>query len=349
MAKQQPQTNEQLRQFREDLKAGRPGRFYVFYGEERYLLEHYLQELRKKLVAGPMEAFNYRRLTQENATVTALRDAVEAVPMMAERTLVQVDDFDLFDRSEDERDALCALMEDLPETCCLVLQYDTVPYKKNAKYKKLCDALKRSACEVKFSKQTAAELSPWIARHFRAYGKSITPDLCQYLIFRTGGMMSAIASEIGKIAAYSRADAIVRADIDAVVEPVVSAIVFDVTDAFAAGDHAQAFSRLEELLLTQEEPIALLASLGSHFRKVLAAKAVLSAGKNKETLKPLIGTDSDFYASKLLGQAGRLSDEFCRRAAELCYDADCRMKGSPEENEDILRLLMLRLSQEARQ
>lgn len=349
MAKEQSTQNSQLQQLKNDLKSGEAGRLYVFYGEERYLLEHYLSELKKKLTSGPMEAFNYRRLTAETATVAAIRDSVEAVPMMALRTMVQVDDFDLFDRPEEERDALAALLSDLPETCCLVLQYDTVEYKKNAKCTALCEALKKHACEVRFAKQAAAEVGVWISRHFHRLGKTITPDLCQYLIFRTDGMMATLASEIEKIAAYSRSDAIVRADIDAVVEPVLGAVVFDVTDAFAQRDYALALTKLDELLRMQEEPIALLAALGSHFRKLLAAKTVLSAGKNVETLMPIIGTKSDYYARNLLRQAGRLSEEFCCSALELCYEADCSMKRSAGDGDDILRMLMLRLSMEARQ
>ena len=349
MAKQYVPDNSQMQQLKNDLKTGDIARCYVFYGEERYLLEYYLSELKKLLVSGPMETFNYRRLTQENASVTAIRDAVEAAPMMAERTMVQVDDFDLFDCTEDEREALCAMLCDLPETCCLVWQYDTVPYKKNAKYRALCDALKKNVREVQFVKQSAGELSVWIRRHFQRLGKTITPDLCQYLIFRTDGVMTSLASEIGKIAAYSRADGIVKADIDAVVEPVLGAVIFDVTDAFADRDYATAYAKLDDLLRMQEEPIALLAALGSHFRKVLAAKTVLAAGKNEQALMPIIGSNSGFYAGKLLRQAGRLSEEFCRSAVELCFDADRRLKSTREDADDVLRVLMLRLSQEARQ
>lgn len=41
-----------------DLKAQQFRRLYLFYGEERYLLEHYLALLQKKLLDGPAQDFN---------------------------------------------------------------------------------------------------------------------------------------------------------------------------------------------------------------------------------------------------------------------------------------------------
>ena len=42
--------------------------------------------------------------------------------------------------------------------------------------------------------------------------------------------MTALSGEIAKIAAYSGADTIKKSDIDAVTEPVLDAIVFQMTD-----------------------------------------------------------------------------------------------------------------------
>ena len=104
MAKKQ--TADGLTQLKAQLKSGDFARLYVFHGEERYLLEHYLGLLRKKLLDGPAEDFNYHRFPQGAVDLQALTDAVEAVPMMAERTLVQVDDYDLSKLSEAGREGL---------------------------------------------------------------------------------------------------------------------------------------------------------------------------------------------------------------------------------------------------
>ena len=50
-------------QLKTELKSGSFHRVYAFYGEERYLLNHYRGQLRKKLVGGPAEDFNYHKFT----------------------------------------------------------------------------------------------------------------------------------------------------------------------------------------------------------------------------------------------------------------------------------------------
>ena len=343
----QTNTAPGLQQLKAAIKTGSFGKLYFFYGEERYLQEYYLNTLKKKLVSGPMEDFNYRRLTAENMSIEALQDAVEAVPMMAEWTMVQVDDYDPFAQNEETREKLIALFAGIPEGCCVVFNYDTTPYGRNGKLKKLCDAIKQNGCEVEFAKQSPAELSDWIARHFKHAGKTITPDLCQYLVFLTGGDMTSLLSEIQKIAAYSQAPAIVRQDIDMMVEPVLTAVIFDITDAMAENNYDAAMGKLYTLLHMKEDPIAILAAVGGHFRKLMTAKTVLSAGHGADVLMGMIGTNSDYYARKIIHQAGRLREEFCCKAVTLCYEADCKMKRSFDDSQRVLELLILELAQEA--
>ena len=94
--------------------------------------------MRKALVPEGFEEFNFHRLEGKGLTAQTLTETVEAMPMMAQRTLVQVVDWDLFKLAEDQRSLVVALLEDLPDYCCLVLVYDQVEYKPNRSYKKLC-------------------------------------------------------------------------------------------------------------------------------------------------------------------------------------------------------------------
>ena len=77
-----------LERLRADLKAGSPANMYIFYGEETYLRDRYLEELRQLLVPAGFEEFNYHRLPGKGLTVQDLTETVEAMPMMAQHTLV---------------------------------------------------------------------------------------------------------------------------------------------------------------------------------------------------------------------------------------------------------------------
>ena len=83
------------------VKAGVPANLYIFYGEERYLLQTMAQRLKELLIPAGFEEFNYHRLTGKGLTVQELAETAEAMPMMAEHTLITVTDMDIFSWTRD--------------------------------------------------------------------------------------------------------------------------------------------------------------------------------------------------------------------------------------------------------
>ena len=106
---------DELSRLKAAIKAGEPERLYFFHGEEVFLLHHYLNELRKKTIDELTQDFNAHRFTQETFSVQAFSDAVEALPMMAERTFVQVDEIDIFKLNETEREKMIEILSDVPD------------------------------------------------------------------------------------------------------------------------------------------------------------------------------------------------------------------------------------------
>lgn len=339
-----------LELLKQDLKSGQFGRLYLFCGEEAYLRDHYLQALQDKLLDGPARDFNYHRFTPETMGLQAFSDALDALPMLAQRTLIQVEDCDLSRLGESDQETMTALLSDIPDYCTVVFVFRTVELKIDGRQKKLKDALDQGLT-VEFARQSPRELNTWIRRHFRAQGKDIGERECEFLSFVTGGSMTTLSGEIGKIAAYASGDVITQQDISAVVIPVLDAEVFDLTDAVASGDYETALQKLRTLLQLQQEPIPLLAALGSQMRRLLCARTAMNAGKGEagltELLKAATGRAPHPYVlQKTMTMARRVTDRFCTRAVTLCLEADARLKGFSGDDQRTLELLLLNLAQE---
>ena len=332
-------------QLKKELREKKPGCFYVFYGEEDYLRSYYLEQLKKQILDDFTADFNFHRLNNENFSLQILSDAMEALPMMAERSLVLLDDVDLFSLREDEREKTADLLSDVPDYCCLVLNYPN--FKPDKRMKKLWKAIEQNAVLVEFCFQTESELRAWIARHFRHHGKMIAPEMCGYLLQLCGLSMTRLNGEIEKICAYSGADTIVRADIDAVVEPTLDAVSFQLSDALARRDFDLALERMNVLLKMQTEPILIVAAIGAQMRKLYAAKLYQKEGKGAQELSELFRCNPK-YASVTIGQAKRFSERFCREAVQLCCETDYQLKASYGDEEQLVELLVLRLVEEAR-
>lgn len=343
-AKKAPKSNEAFQKLKADLSVGTPGCAYIFYGEESYLREYYLGELRKSLVPAGFEEFNYHRLEGKDLTVQSLAEMAEAMPMMTERTLIVVTDFDLFKLNEEQREKLIAFFEDIPPYACVVFVYDTVEYKPNRTMKKLYKAVSDHVAAVEFRAADNSDLVAWIARRFRALGKEIDRQTAEYLIFTCGGLMTGLVPEIAKIGAYAKGKAITQKDIDAVADPVLSAEVFKLSDAVLQGNYDLAASILGDLLKMQTEPIMILAALGSQLRRIYTARMAIDSGHDKYWLMELWDMKSDYPAKLLLNAAKRTTADWCADAVKMCQVLDRRMKS--EKGIDAageLKLLLVRL------
>ena len=346
MAKKQPGGGA-LQELKAQLRSGTPARLYVFFGEEAFLMNHYLGQLRGMLLEELTESFNYHRLSNETFDIQGFADAVENLPMMAEHTLVQVDDVDLFRLGEGDRGKMAEILADIPDYCTVVFTYLTTPWKPDKRIKKLWEAIEGGGFIVEFAKQDQKDLIAWVTRHFAARGKRISTQLCAYLIDITGGTMTALGGEIEKICAYSGADEICKSDIDAVTEPVLDAVVFQMTDLIGEGKYGQALLKLQELFKMQQEPLAILGAVGGSLRRIGTARTLMEAGKGSGELQKLCGIP-DYPARKTMEAARRFSGTFCAKAAELVLEADYAIKTSFDNSERILELLVLDLAREAR-
>ncbi|MCF0123175.1 MAG: DNA polymerase III subunit delta [Ruminiclostridium sp.] len=346
MAKKTEAKNDgAYRQMKKDISAGTIGSLYIFHGEEAYLRDYYLEQMKGKLIPAGMDSFNYHLLPGQSLTIEKLAEAVDALPMMSPRTLVVVNDYDLFKAPEEERGPMAALLADLPEYCCVVFVYDTIPYKSDARMKKLAGAIKTHGQVVQFARQAQSDLVDWIGRRFRALDHDISSADAQYLIFLCGDLMNGLISEIGKIGTYARNRRVTREDIDAVAIPTVEAVVFQMTEALTRKEFDRAFSVLNDLLRLQQHPILILAALGKHLRQLYSARLALESGRGSEWVKELWGMRSTYPAEKLMEAARHHGPDWCKWAMGRCAETDLAMKSvAGADAKELLVDLMLELS-----
>ena len=335
--------NEALIALKKSIKEGDLGQLYLFYGEEAYLRDYYLGEMKKRLLSGGLEEFNLHTFQGKEFTAQALAQAVDCLPMMSSRTLILVYDYDLMKAPEEQREKYIALFQDLPEYVCIVFVYDVIAYKADARTK-LYQALKAKGSIVQFTQQEQSDLVAWIKRRFKAEGKSIDSAQAEYLIFLCGGLMTGLISEIAKIAAYTKGPVVTRGDIDAVASPVLDAVVFRMTDAMTAGDYNAAASILGELYQMGQSPIMILSVLGRQLRQLYTARLALEAGKNAAYVAEVWGMRNAYPAQKLMQGVRRYSAAWCRWAVESAAEADLAMKSSGRDPEEILVDLVLLLA-----
>lgn len=345
MAKKKEETYPGYEELRAALQSGGPANVYIFFGEETYLMQQAVEQLRALLVPAGFEEFNYHRLTGKGLTVQELTEAVEAMPMMSQSTFVTVTDMDVFKLDEAQCTALVSLLEDFPEYCTLVFLYRQLPYKKDGKLKKLTAAVAAHTTEIEFAPQGRQKLQKWVRRRFAAFDKELDDNAIDHLLFTCGSLMDGLVPEINKIAAYAKGKRVTVADIDAVADPVLDARIFDMTNAVTARDYDRAAAVLAELLRMQTEPIAILAVLGRELRQLYTARLALDGKKDAVWVKELWRMTSAYPATKLMEAARSVSRPWCRDAVRRCQTLDRRMKSERNlDAEGALKLFLMELA-----
>ena len=289
---------------------------------------------------GGLDDFNYHVIPGKEYTLSRLHGAVNALPMMSERTMVVVTDVDI---DKGDKEGLMELLGDLPDYVCLVFVYDVLEFKLDSRGK-LAKLVKEKGKIVNFIRQQQDKLEKWIAVRFQALGHEISRTEANYLVFRCGDLMNGLISEIGKIGAYAKGRKITRQDIDAVSTPQLDAVIFNLTDAIAGRNFDQAFRVLGELLHMQEAPIKLLAVLSKQVRQLYVARLGADRQKNVQWLMELCGL-REFQAQKLMQSGKRFSLEWYRWALLRCEGADLELKSTGADGQEVLVNLLLELAQ----
>ena len=333
MAKKEKKTFDYAAQLRR-LKADGPQRLYLLCGEEVYLRQAFFEELKSACLGDADRAFNDKRLTG-GEDLGELSQAVDAMPFFAGRTFVEVWDFDPSRFRDASWERLKAILSDIPDYCTVALltPAGASPDGRLASVR----ALKKLGQYLEFTPQEGPALTGWIGKRFAALGKTISRKDAEYLIFCAGGLMNGLLPEIEKLAAGTEGSEIARRDIDAMVQRLPEAEVFDLTDMLSAGRFDDAAQTLAQLLAMREEPIKLLALIGMQMRRVFAVKLAAEERRSREETMELSGVRYDFILQKLRQSAKRYTLPQLADILDMCARYDYKMKSTGLDSGALLR------------
>lgn len=324
------------------LKEKGPERLYLLYGQEDYLRERYLDELKKLCVDDELD-FNYKRLDGPAIDMSELSEAVDAVPFFSEHTFVEVRGFDINKCRDSECEKLKGIISDLPDYCTVAIIIPS-DYELDGRLAGV-KSVKKYGRSIEFTEQDQDALIKWIAARFSACSKSISRADAEYLTFVSGTLMNRLIPEIEKIASYTSDAVVTRAHIDATAHRIPEADVFEMTDLLSQGK-IDAAAKLLSALMTDKNnsPIYILAIFAQQIRKMYAFKLAQSKGKGKSAIMELAGLKYDFIYNKVSLCAKPYSLSALKNLIELCTEYDYLMKSSGVDNTILMKELLIKVA-----
>lgn len=314
---------------------------YFFYGDEPYLIQQAMQYLKVCALHGTVPDFNFSSYYAADAEVSAVRDEVETLPMMAARRVVILREVQ--DLSDKEWDQLTPLFETPVESTTFILVGSKIDKRKRF-FKHLLD----SALMVEFKRPYENQIPGWIKHICKAHDITISEEAIQLLHRLVGNQLTEIEAEVKKLADY------VSDKKHAELEDVAQCVsrkreenVFELADSIASGNRVNALEQLVQLLDQGQSEIGIVQLVARHMRIMIMIKNGQEQGLAGQKLATHAQVPS-YYLNDYLKQTRPWTMKRLENSLLILAETDKALKSSPMSAHIWLENLILKTCHEVR-
>ncbi len=195
-------------------------------------------------------------------------------------------------------------------------------------------AIERTGLIVDCSRMRWQDARHWLDGEARKTGKTLTPRAVSALVEAVGPNLSALRLELEKLVLYVGDEpTIAERDVEEVTCTSRPRSIFELSDAIARSDAAEALRLGEGLLLRGERPEGIVGFLGRRTRTLWQVKRMLEGGAGPKEIARELGM-KDYAAEKSVQAARRLGEERSARLIELLAQADVELKTTSLQSRD---------------
>ena len=340
---------EVLATLKSQLKDKNLGKVYLFHGNEPFLIDFYVGELKKTVLGKDIQGLNFTTF-ENKVDSNDLIDACDTYPVFAERKLVLVKNSSLFynktkkeapvsgddgveDREETEQADLTAVgnkaqetlkqyLSDIPETTCLIFVESQVD-KRLGLYKQVV----KVGLPVEFTRLGERELIPWVAKGFKTMGKVITQEGAQHLVTISEPDMYTLKNEIFKLDAYTGdRKEITLEDVKLMATPTIKSVIFDLLDAISQKNAPRALTLLSDMLSLKEPEQKILSMLSKQTGEILKLKYLLKKGASQLQINQYFQGKHPYALKMMINQAQGMDEKYLKKLLKSCMEAETSYK-----------------------
>ena len=303
---------------------------YFFYGEEDFLIEECIDAIIESGADPAMKEFNLDILQGNEVDGKKIAAVASAYPMMTERRVVIVKDFDRVSG----KDLFEPYIENPSQTTVLVLTASNPDFRKKPYL-----TLKKKAVCGEFRSFYDNETILWIERRMKKLQCTMEPEAVALLHSFVGNSLRELANEIDKVMiAVGDKQAITAAEIEHVVGVSREFTVFELANKIGEKNLAKALEIMERMLNSGESAVGMVAALTNHFIRLWKLHDAARQRKSEQEMLQYVYFNS--YALKSsIAQLKNYRAEEIENAFSLLADADLALKSSAEPKLVMTRLI----------
>jgi DNA polymerase-3 subunit delta len=330
------------------LAKGKPVPCLLLAGSDRYLRDLCRKKLIETYVAEGTLDWGVRKFSAKEDDIAAILGQARTMPMLAPLQVIFAGDAEAWDKlGDDSRESVVKEISEYlgnpaPYT---VLVFEAAALDQRMRLAKVLaekaltvsvelseDPAERARLAVPLSLEMAAEL-----------GATIDPDAAEAVCDLLNGDLTAIRTELEKLAAYAgSAKKITRADVDLLVISSRKYEVWDVADMLAARQPARALEFLDRLLREGEQAVALLGALAWMYRKLLEAQELPMGLQGWQAASRLKMRSEK--AELAVRQSRKFPKQQLTSGLAALYEADNRLKSGGTNQRAVMEFLVAQLA-----
>ncbi|TCZ77038.1 DNA polymerase III subunit delta [Paenibacillus albiflavus] len=331
-----------------DVGAGHLLPLYVCYGQEKYLMQQFIDYVADQLIEPEYKEFAISKFDLKETSIEAVIEDAETPPFMVPHKLIFAHNALFLTGAKDTGKAdhdLDKLVEYLKAPAEYSVIIFTVDAEKLDERKTIVKKIKALDALVPFPLLGPEELHTWVVKAATKAGFTFEAGAVEQLIMNIGANLQQLSTEIEKLSLYLQNSGTATIElIDKLVARSSEQSVFMLVEEVAKLRIERAFLLLEELLKHKEEPIKIMMLIARQFRIMLQVKELTKQGYSQSQIASQIGLHP--YAVKIAeGQARSFEAGYLTTIIAMLADLDYQMKSGQIDKVLGLELFLMKLAE----
>ncbi len=331
---------------------------YLFYGEEEYMIDCFVDKIKETFIPKEMESLNLNILDGSSADLKTIYNACETLPFMSDKRIVIIKNLNIFSRksgsSKDEIvlnkndiKKLEKYLSDLANYICIIF---VEKGKKADKGKRIVKKINQMGGLVEFDKLKGRDLDNWIEKSFSEQGKKISRYNINYFIQMSSYFdknydktLYDLKNEIIKLSNYvgSRKE-VTKEDIENIVAKALEKNIFRLLNSISEKNVDGSLKIFNEIYLSNEPIPLILHMIIRQFRLLLMYKILKNKGYDDNISSKKMKVK--FYEfNKLKNYSRNFSIDQLEKALNHCLEVDKIIKTSSANERLIMEMLLINL------
>ncbi|WP_071026698.1 DNA polymerase III subunit delta [Peptoniphilus raoultii] len=298
--------------YREIYKAKDLSKAFLFYGQEKLLMENALEYLINFYTDKTSRSFNLIYFKGEEVKTDDLKAACQTYPLMADKKIIVLKDAGEFLKENSLNDDFYKFLDGLAHFLILIF-YAKDDILKTTKFFKYFQKNKRN---IEFPKLNPLEGQKFVESYFIKKGKKIRPSEISYFLSLTGYNLKNsdlnlldLKNEMDKIIAYAKDDFVKREDIENLLSESKDSNIFNFLDALYNRNPEKALIELNKLHETNEPMQRVFIMFARQVRLLLSYKELREKSYNPNDIMNKLDIKK-FEFSKIRSYEKKFSKDF---------------------------------------